>query len=63
MSNRLYKFIVIAQISLIALLLLFVLNGERKVWTFPSTTSLRIIEAMSGIRFRKLIELLPDYYK
>ena len=29
MSNRLYKFIVIAQISLIALLLLFVLNGER----------------------------------
>ena len=29
MSNRLYKFIVIAQISLIALLLLFVLNGEQ----------------------------------
>ncbi len=28
MSNRLYKFIVIAQISLIALLLLFVLNAE-----------------------------------
>lgn len=29
MSKRLYNLIVIAQISLIALLVLFVLNGER----------------------------------
>jgi len=28
MSNRLYRFIVITQISLIILLVLFVLNGE-----------------------------------
>lgn len=35
----------------------FSLNGERRVWTFPSTTSLRVIEALSKIRFQSWEEL------
>lgn len=35
----------------------FSLNGERRVWTFPSTTSLSTIEALSKIRVQSWEEL------